>query len=118
LTVTSGGSAYEVMFYGCTGLIYAPELTETNPHTGEYNNMFKFCTNSSFTVIYTHATSLGSNYFSDILNGAGHTGNIIKAADVTWDSSQYSQFNYNGSGSTAQRWSVATGDYNSGDYLT
>lgn len=118
LTVTSGGSAYELMFNGCTGLKYAPELTETSPHTGEYNQMFAYCTNSEFLNIYTHATSLGTNYFSDIVKGTNHSGNIRKADDVTWDISQYSQFNYSGSGTSALRWAVRSGGYNSGDYQT
>lgn len=118
LTVTSGGSAYELMFNRCTGLKYAPELTETSPHTGEYNQMFAYCTNSEFLNIYTHATSLGTNYFSDIVKGTGHQGNIRKADDVTWDSSQYSQFNYTGSGTSASRWAIRSGGYNSGDYQT
>lgn len=109
LTVTSGGSAYELMFNGCIGLKYAPELTETSPHTGEYNQMFAYCTNSEFLNIYTHATSLGTNYFSDIVKFTGHQGNIKKADDVTWDSSQYSQFG---------NWAVHSGGYNSGDYQT
>ena len=118
LTVTSGGSAYELMFNGCTGLIYAPELTETSPHTGEYNQMFAYCTNSSFLNIYTHATSLGTNYFGGVVKGTGHSGNIRRAADVTWDSAQYSQFNYTGSGTSASRWTIRSGGYNSGDYQT
>ena len=118
LTVTSGGSAYELMFNGCTGLKYAPELTETSPHTGEYNQMFAYCTNSEFLNIYTHATSLGTNYFSNIVKGTNHSGNISRADDVTWDSAQYSQFNYTGSGTSASRWAIRSGGYNSGDYQT
>jgi len=118
LTVTSGGSAYEQMFQGCTALRYAPELTDKNPHAGEFNNMFNGCTNSRFTDIYTHGSSLGTNYYVDIVKNTGHAGNIWKAADVSWDSSQYSQFNYSGSGSTASRWPVYAANYNSGDYQT
>lgn len=118
LTVSGGGSAYEQMFQGCTGLINAPELTEINPHAGEYNNMFNGCTNSSFLNIYTHATSLGTNYFADIVKNCGHTGTVYKAADVTWDSSQYSQFVYFGNSSSSSRWTVKTGSYNSGEYQT
>lgn len=118
LTVTDGGSAYELMFNGCTGLKYAPELTETNPHSGEYNQMFAYCTNSSFLNIYTHATSLGTNYFVNIVKGTNHSGNIRQADDVTWDSSQYLQFNYSGSGTSALKWAVRSGGYNSGEYQT
>ena len=116
LTVTGGGSAYELMFNSCSGLKYAPELTETSPHTGEYNNMFAYCT-SLYTLI-THATSLGSNYFSNIVNGTGRRGTVRQASDVTWDSAQYKQFTYSGSGSSALMWGVSTGDYTSGDYQT
>lgn len=114
LNVTGGGSAYELMFNGCTGLIYAPELTETSPHTGEYNQMFKYCSNSSFTELYTHATSLGTNYFNQIVNGTYHQGTVYKADDVTWDSAQYSQFVYN----SVSNWTVSNGGYNSGEYQT
>ena len=116
LTVTGGGSAYELMFNSCSGLKYAPELTETSPHTGEYNKMFAYCT-SLYTLI-THATSLGSNYFSNIVNGTGRRGTVRQASDVTWDSAQYKQFTYSGSGSSALMWGVSTGDYTSGDYQT
>ena len=116
LTVTGGGSAYELMFNSCSGLKYAPELTETSPHNGEYNNMFAYCT-SLYTLI-THATSLGSNYFSNIVNGTGRRGTVRQASDVTWDSAQYKQFTYSGSGSSALMWGVSTGDYTSGDYQT
>ena len=116
LTVTGGGSAYELMFSFCSGLKYAPELTETSPHTGEYNNMFAYCT--SLYMLITHATSLGSNYFSDIVKGTGKRGTVRQASDVTWDSAQYKQFTYSGSGSSAQMWGVSTGDYTSGDYQT
>lgn len=118
LTVTGGGSAYELMFNACKGLKYAPELTETSPHTGEYNQMFAYCSNSSFLNIYTHATSLGSNYFSNIVKNTNHSGNIIRADNVTWDSTQYQQFTYSGSGSSALTWEISTGDYTSGDYQT
>ena len=118
LTVSDGGSAYEQMFRGCTGLKYAPELTDKNPHTGEFNNMFNGCTNSRFTDIYTHGSSLGTNYYADIVKGTGHSGTIWKADDVSWDSSQYSQFNYSGSGSTGSHWTVYAANYNSGEYQT
>ena len=116
LTVTGGGSAYELMFNSCSGLKYAPELTETSPHTGEYNNMFAYCT--SLYMLITHATSLGTNYFSNIVNGTGKRGTVRQASDVTWDSAQYKQFTYSGSGSSALMWGVSTGDYTSGDYQT
>ena len=116
LIVKGGGSAYELMFSSCSGLKYAPELTETRPHTGEYNQMFAYCT--SLYMLITHATSLGSNYFSDIVKGTGNRGTVRQASDVTWDSAQYKQFTYMGSGSSALMWQVSTGDYTSGDYQT
>lgn len=112
LTVTSGGSAYEFMFNGCKNLQYAPELTEISPHAGEYNNMFNGCT--SLYTIYTHATSIGTNYFSSIVKNTGHIGTVYKAKNVTWDTTQYSQFN----SSSSVQWSVIDGDYNQGDYQT
>lgn len=112
LTVSSGGSAYELMFQNCTNLQYAPELTDMNAHHGEYNQMFKGCT--SLYSIITHASSLGTANFGAIVENTGHQGTVYKAKDVTWDTSQYSQFNY----TSGNAWNVVDGDYNSGQYQT
>lgn len=100
LTVTSGGSAYEHMFNGCTSLTGAPDLTEVNPHQGEFNNMFYGCTSLYHIVIY--AKSLGTNYFSSIVKNTGHEGIIYNASGVTWDASGYSQFKYD----NTNRWEI------------
>ena len=78
--------------------------------------MFAYC--ASLYMLITHATSLGSNYFSDIVKGTSKRGTVRQASDVTWDSAQYKQFTYSGSGSSALMWGVSTGDYTSGDYQT
>ena len=112
LTVSSGGSAFERMFESCTNLQYAPELTDMTPHHGEYNQMFKGCT--SLYSIITHADSLGTANFGAIVENTGHVGTVYKAKDVTWDTSQYSQFNY----TSGSAWTVTDGNYNAGDYQT
>ena len=112
LTVSSGGSAFELMFQDCKNLQYAPELTDMNAHHGEYNQMFKGCT--SLYSIITHADSLGTANFDNIVNNTEHQGTVYKAKDVTWDTSQYSQFNY----TSGSAWTVIDGDYNAGDYQT
>ena len=70
------------MFYGCTGLISAPELPALNLTDRCYFGMFYGCTNlSNITMLATDisATSCLSNWVKNV----SAAGAFTKAADMT-----------------------------------
>ena len=84
---TLASACYQSMFDGCTSLTTAPELPATTLVSSCYRDMFKNCTSLNYIkAMFTTApaTTLGTNYTTNWVNGVAPTGTFVKNASATW----------------------------------
>ena len=98
-------SCYKYMFYGCTGLVNAPELPATTLASFCYCYMFEGCTNLNYIKMLATDISENGCLFYWVYR-VSPTGTFVKSKDATWD--------VVGDSGVPSGWTVITDDQESG----
>lgn len=79
---------YNIMFYGCTSLVTAPELPATTLAQNCYFQMFRNCSSLNYVKAMFISGSYNTNAYN-WLNGVSATGTFVKNSEATWSNTEW-----------------------------